>query len=443
MDETKAIATVRASGGLAIHTGPTVLGERQVRLPTAGKIRPGIKVLTATAAKNPQAQAIYKAGMAAGKPFGAMEAEIRAACDVKWPLTPKNTAYFTVRPCDFAVPEMAARIMDLYAEDRGEGLHLYRLPVMFAIDSWQAVLPHALKAWSRSELLYWSEYGPNEKRYCKQFAAVPIDPKSKRAHRSFGGRRTTLRAENEGVCDPDKCAEYQAGACKLNGALIFYVPGITGAGAIELPMSSFYALQGMRQQLELMLYMRGRLRGFEFLLTKQQKEVSMIDLETGKPKRVKQWISVLEAPIDVTKLLTAAEGEGDEAEEHAVESAVAVLEGRGEIIEEEEEEEDDQEADEKDDDKDDEEERREGNHEVTPTVILTIPSGAPTMAELQARIKTRMHDLALTFRECAPHWVRMWGDKWSTDTEALAAIVDGLEAVENAEDYRSMLEVPF
>ena len=63
--------------GLAINNGPSVLGERQARIPVGGKIRAGIKVLTSNAKKHPDAQAIYDAGVKVGKKWDVIEKELR------------------------------------------------------------------------------------------------------------------------------------------------------------------------------------------------------------------------------------------------------------------------------------------------------------------------------------------------------------------------------
>ena len=61
---------------------PTIIGATPARFPIGGKIRAGIKVLTQTAARNPEAAMIYEAGVKAGKAFEEIEAEImRAAPD--------------------------------------------------------------------------------------------------------------------------------------------------------------------------------------------------------------------------------------------------------------------------------------------------------------------------------------------------------------------------
>ena len=311
---TAAITTSDARSGLALHEEHSILGERQVRIPVGGKIRGGIKALTQAAAKHPKAKAIYDAGVAAGKAFGVIEKELIAACGFeRSPLTPKNVPYFTARASDFSMPEIADAIMDLYGEDRGEGRHLYRFPVIFPTDSWQAIMPHGLKHYSRSELLHWSEYGTDGARYCMQRAAVTMDPKSKRAHRTFGGRQAVMRPENSGLCAPDKCPEYQARQCNLSGAFLFYIPGAPGAAAIELPNPSFPSMKQARQTWGVVSVMRaGHISGTIdgkpiFYLAKEQREVSMIDPETGKAKKVKQWLIELVADIDMTRILIAAE----------------------------------------------------------------------------------------------------------------------------------------
>jgi len=146
------------------HAVPlTILGQQQPRIPTAGKIRAGIKVLTKTAASNPSIKALYDDGLVNNATFEEIEQKIVAAFpDMKSPLVPKNVAWFTVRPNDFPNPAIAEQILNAYGEDRGDGVvRLYRFPVMFPADRWQAVMPHQLACWARNEKRYWSEYGPD------------------------------------------------------------------------------------------------------------------------------------------------------------------------------------------------------------------------------------------------------------------------------------------
>ena len=334
----------KSGGGLAINNGPTVLGERQARIPVGGRIRAGVKVLTSAATKGPkgkQAQQIYDRGVRAGASWDDIEKALRDKCGFdRSPLTPRNVPYFTVRRSDFQVPETADAIMDQYAEPDEDGVpRLYRFPVIFATDNWQANMPHALKAYTRSELLYWSEYDQDGTRRCYTRAQVQVDQRNRRAkaHRPYGGRPVVLRQDNGGVCDPNSCPEYQNRQCTLSGSLLFFIPGVPGTSAIELPTTSFYALQQARQKMEMVAFLRGgRISGTHqgapiFFITKTQQEVPMIDPETGKAKRVRQYLVTLEADIDMTSVFQAAEHQQLEDARQAGGAAAAALEHRRDI----------------------------------------------------------------------------------------------------------------
>lgn len=313
---------------------PTLLGQGPVRIPAGGKIRAGIKVLTRKAAEHPRAKAIYERGVAADRSFEDIEREISEAVpELKTPLVPKNVPWFTVRPGDFASPEIAKEIVAAFGEDRGDGARrLYRFPVVFPADLWQAVMPHELVAWGANEKKFWSEYTPDGRvRYCKCYAPVPVDGTGKRAIRIFGGRKTTLRPDNGGLCDPELCREYQSRQCNLSGRFIFFIPGIKSIGAFELHTNSFYAMNAAIQKFETIAFMRGgRISGFldakrtPFFITKKLKEVPHID-ETGRAVRVAHWIIELEAPVDVTALLRS--NEDDEAAIVNGSEAARILEG--------------------------------------------------------------------------------------------------------------------
>lgn len=306
-------AVVTTNGTQAL---PTLLGHGTARIPAGGKIRAGIKVLTKKAAEHPKAKAIYERGVAASQSFEDIERAISEAVpELKAPLIPKNVPWFTVRPGDFPNPEIAKEILAAYGENRGDGARrLYRFPVVFPADMWQAVMPHELVAWGANERKFWSEYSPDGRvRYCKCYAPVPMDGTGKRAIRIFGGRKTTLRQENGGLCDPELCREYQNRQCNLSGRFIFFIPGIKSIGAFELHTNSFYAMNAAIQKFETIAFMRGgRISGFldgkraSFFITKTLKEVPHID-ETGRSVRVAHWIIDLEAPIDVTALLRTNE----------------------------------------------------------------------------------------------------------------------------------------
>src|SRR6202171_448464 len=313
---------------------PTLLGQGPVRIPAGGKIRAGIKVLTKKAAESLKAKEIYERGIAANHSIEDIERAISEAVpELKTPLIPKNVPWFTVRPDDFPNPEIAKERLAAYGESRGDGAkRLYRFPVVFPADMWQAVMPHELVAWGANEKKFWSEYAPDGRvRYCKCYAPVPMDNTGKRAIRVFGGRKTTLRQENGGLCDPELCREYQNRQCNLSGRFIFFIPGIKSIGAFELHTNSFYAMNAAIQKFETIAFMRGgRISGFldgkrtSFFIAKKLKEEPHID-ETGRALRVAHWIIELEAPIDVTALLRA-----DEEDETAIVNAgqaARVLEG--------------------------------------------------------------------------------------------------------------------
>jgi hypothetical protein len=94
---------VEQGGSIA---APTLLGQGPARIPTGGKIRAGIKVLTRKAAEQPKARAIYDQGVASGQSFEQIERAIAEALpDLKTPLVPRNVQWFTVRAQDFPNPE--------------------------------------------------------------------------------------------------------------------------------------------------------------------------------------------------------------------------------------------------------------------------------------------------------------------------------------------------
>ena len=315
---------------------PSVLGRSTTRIPTGGKIRAGIKVLTSKAAAHPEACMIYQRGVAAGDSFSQIEQALVAALpQLKSPLIPKNVPWFTVRAQDFDNPVIARQILQAHGEDRGDGVQrLYRFPVVFPSDVWQLVMPHELAAWGASDKRFWSQYSPDGRvRYCKQYAGVPFDDTGKRVIRIFGGRKAVSREQNGGVCDPESCAEYQLRQGNLSGRFLFFIPGIRSISAFELHTNSFYAMNSAIQKFETVSFLRGgRISGFldrqrtPFYLTKKLTEVARIDAQ-GRSARVAQWIIDLQAEVDVTSLLR--DNEDDEAAILQARHAIQVLEGSG------------------------------------------------------------------------------------------------------------------
>ena len=337
----------------------------------------------------------------------------------KSPMTPKNVPYFTARHADFAMAEVADMIMDRYAEDRGDGRRLYRFPIVLPLENWMGNMPHGLKCFTKSELVYWSEYGSDGFRYCYTRGTVEMDQRSRRARKSFGGRPLILRADNDGRCNPDVCPEYQAGKCKLSGGIVCYIPGIPGSSAIQLPTTSFYSLSQWRQQMEMVAFLRGRVSGVEngqpvFYLAKRQEEVSMIDPESGRPKRVKQYLVKLEANIDMTKVFADAEAPAMIGVE-AARMLTVELEG---VIE----------------------------PEPAPAAqpeATTTPTKTPEVKRLRAQLFAILQRMEIDTQVFADHMARQKGETWSTTEADLNTALDELAQVTDIPAYVATISVPF
>lgn len=89
---------------------------------------------------------------------------MEALPSLKTPLVPCNVPWFTVRPQNFPNPEIAAQILEAYGEDRGEGRHLYRFPVVLPFDYWQILMPHELATWGAHEKRYSNPGGDRQGR---------------------------------------------------------------------------------------------------------------------------------------------------------------------------------------------------------------------------------------------------------------------------------------
>jgi hypothetical protein len=193
---------------VTLHGGPStpviLLGQAPARIPTAGKIRAGIKVQSKRAAGEPRACEIYERGPRDGHSFDRIEQALAEALpQSKNPLVPRNVPWFTVRAQDFGNPAPARELLDAFGEDRGEGRHLYRFPVVLPSDRWQTVMPHELADWGSHDKRFWSEYSADGRvRYCMCHAPVPVDAQGRRAVRLFGGRKTVMREANGGSGAP-------------------------------------------------------------------------------------------------------------------------------------------------------------------------------------------------------------------------------------------------
>ena len=312
--------TARVSRNIgAVHSSGAVSASR--RLPVAGKLRPGVKVLTKAAAGNPALVAIYQEGVASGASFddiAAAMSKVKGAPN--YPLTPRNVPWFTARQGDFATPGAAAKILDLYGEVRhgDPERHIYTLPIIFPADDMDLVFREQFEAWRASELHRWSEADP-ETGVLQCMKRVEVTP-DKSARRRWGGRPT----EAERPCDPNDCALFGSGECKHIGSLSFWVPGVTGTSVIDLTFTSIYASMGIAETLDMVRAGLGRISGLHngrpiFWLSKGREQVSQMNWETGKPQKTDQWIIRLEASgLDMVEVLT---GTGQQAALPAPETA--------------------------------------------------------------------------------------------------------------------------
>ena len=282
------------------------------RMPCAGKLRSGIKVLTRAAEGVEGLKQIYADGVAIGASFDDIAKSMsRVQGAPKYPLTPRNAGYFSVRQCDFAIDGAAMRIMDLYGEVRPGDTErrLYALPIIFPSDDVDLIFREQFEAWKASELVRWSEQDPRTgKLQCMKRADVAPDKSSRRR---WGGRPSVA----ERACDPNDCDLFGKGECKHTATLAFWVPGISGAGVIELGFTSIYASMNVMATLDAVRAGLGRVSGLYhgepiFWLSKTRERVAKMNWESGKPEKVDQWIIRLEAKgLDMVKALTGTDAQ--------------------------------------------------------------------------------------------------------------------------------------
>jgi hypothetical protein len=310
----------------------SVVEERPLRPPVIGHIRPGIKVLTSKARGNPRAVELYNTMVAAGDSFDTIGNVLESKCNLKNALAPRNTPYFTCRRSDFTNPDVADEILKLYGEDRGDGVKLYRFPVLFAFNDWMQNLPNQMTVYGTNGRKFWSQYERDGIRYCMTYAKVARDERAQRTVRHFGGRTVIRRQDDaipDGICDPEQCPQYQARQCNLSASFIFAVPDIKGLGLIELPTNSIYVLQKAYSAMQTVQLARGKLTGTRFWITKREFDITRIN-ENGDAVRTTQPLTVLDADIDIGALLDAADDPVPALD--AANQAVALLEAGGNVV---------------------------------------------------------------------------------------------------------------
>ncbi|MGT2460265.1 recombination directionality factor (plasmid) [Cupriavidus basilensis] len=276
----------------------------------SGRIRSGTKLLTATAAKNPKAVALFAPALAGVQKFKDAEAAIASQCNIAHPTRPVNTPHFNVSGADFEMPEFARHILDTYGEQRGDDIpRLYRFPIVFHTDQLLDFFPHAFKSYGGA-VNYESRYGADGKRYCMY--REPVTPEQVREQRAkrmkFHPRRELVP---RGECMPDSCPEYLQGLCKFRGELQFYIPGIPTVGPVSIATTSQYAAEGIFTDLMRIKDALGTIPRFNpfqpgkpiYWLTKVQETRTYYD-ELGAKRLGQQWVPKLTADLDMAKALS-------------------------------------------------------------------------------------------------------------------------------------------
>ncbi len=306
-------------------TNRSPLDDFDAKLQTAGRLHPGIMVLTKASlgdqteitvgkkktTRSAYAQHLYQRSIDGGAGYQESVKVIQEKCGFKKsPMIPVNVPYFSVRGREFSNPAIADSIFEKYAEVRQDiepdTPRLYRIPIILPFDNWLTVFPNDFTTYKAGKRTYWSEYDQSgEKRFCLTY---PTEPDGRA--RAWGGRKPMLRRENDGICDPNICPQYQAGECKLKARLLFYVYQIPGAALIDMPTTSLYGMSAIRSSMLMMQAIHGRISGVfrsepKFYLIKTLDRVSRV--VNGKQTLVTQWIPKLETATDMTQMFVEQE----------------------------------------------------------------------------------------------------------------------------------------
>jgi hypothetical protein len=276
----------------------------------AGKIRPGIKVLTKAAQQNPKAVHLYQTGVGKRLKFSEIEKQIKDATGLTNPMYPRNTPYFTVSASDFGMPEIASMIVEQYGEIRegDQGKQLYRFPVVFHSDDLNDIYPNQFKRHG-GDPNYESHYGEDGVRYCRYLPELTSEQLAEnkiRRIKKMPRREKVIR----GRCEPGVCHEFQQGQCKFRGRLMFYIPKIPTTGLMVMETSSEYAAEGIWTDLQRMLDTLGHIPRMNphkpespvFFITKVLEQRTYFDAQ-GEKQTGHQWVPKLQADIDIGQLL--------------------------------------------------------------------------------------------------------------------------------------------
>jgi Recombination directionality factor-like len=280
----------------------------EAQLPISGIVRMGLRRITPKAMSNPTVLKLYEQALTGD--ITMKQAEVEALkLGVKNPFYPTNTQHFNIHPLEVEGGRATVEyLISNYGEDRGEGLKIYRFPVIFPD------VPNGIDGVFKSKFevhqgptKYSSEYTDAGQRICVYRAPIDVSQQSKR--KKFVAREKKVR----GPCDPATCSEFAAGACRFTGTLHFYIPGVSGSGTWILKTGSTNAAEDVFLRLDdLYTRCKGRLPNFTpegnpvFALTKKLKTMKYFD-ESGVERKADQWVLSLETVIDMSKLMLVEE----------------------------------------------------------------------------------------------------------------------------------------
>jgi len=279
---------------------PALFGQtfgQAARMPINGKIRPGVMVPAFKWKDQREVMALYKQGVAEKLSFHKIQKNIEDTHGIKNALVPKNVPYFTIRPEEFADQNAARAIIKKYGDDKGR---IFRFPVMFLTDIKHLVMPMTLGMYGASGIKYWQETDANGVARCKE--RVVRFAENGAVLRTGHGRDVIDRQDNGGICIKEKCREYQKRQCKEHGSFVFTIPGVPGAGTIEVPTDSFYSREEVMSTLEMIAGIRGTVagplaKGKTFWMSKVLRDVPRIEKD-GAIVQTPTWLICLTTDLD-------------------------------------------------------------------------------------------------------------------------------------------------
>lgn len=278
----------------------------------AGVIRPGVRRLTRGALEHQRAneiRAIYARAESGEFRYDEAQGMIEKQTGLRNAMHPKNVDYFSVFKTDFRVPEHAQKILETYGEDRGEGRHLYRFPVVFQTTDIDRIIPGAFKRAS-GDPAYFSQTGDDGNRYCHYYEKLsPEKIQEQRARRVI---KVQPHMKTRGPCEPGKCQDFAEGTCKFVGELSFYIPGIPGGGLTKLATGSEYAAEAIYTELMRIKEVLGTIPQVNpfapgrpiFWVTKELQRRSYYDQRSGERKTSDAWVPILVTDVDMGSLIS-------------------------------------------------------------------------------------------------------------------------------------------